>query len=100
MNLLKSNSNNVTQPNLDKSQIESQNKFVDQGYESPNHEHDDININELDDINDRKVSLVDDKPQPNLNLKDMDATKDASTAESMLEFAILTIAQVFKLTPK
>jgi len=43
---------------------------------------------------------VDDKPQPNLNLKDMDANKDAGGAESMLEFAILIIAQKFKLTPK
>jgi len=47
-----------------------------------------------------KVNLNDDKPQPNLNLNDLDADKDLDSAESMLEFAILTTSQRFKLTPK
>lgn len=47
-----------------------------------------------------KMVLKDDKPQPNLNLNHLDPDKKPDTAESMLEFAILTISNRFKLTPK
>lgn len=48
----------------------------------------------------KKIVLQDDKPQPNLNLNNLDPNKDPSESQSMLEFAILSLSQRLKLTPK
>jgi len=80
---------------------------VDQGYDSDG-ENLDVSIDpykqriKTDEsvVSVKKVVLQDDKPQPNLNLNNLDPQKNPNTSQSMLEFAILSLSQRLKLTPK